>query len=417
LGSVERLRSSIVDLEAGNDPGYSWEGTLGQLDARAVCARCADLRLSGLLELFDGGGRTAQLAFVGGEPVVGNPSEVNGWKSGSFRVVQRVPNLAGTLTHGVRLQGELLDVPARDLIRHCEDSRLTADLELVRPGDHVRVRFAHGRVESAEVNGKPELAALGIVRNWSDGSYAIALRPLFSDDAPPTPPPQLRSGPAPGQLFDFTAPVPLGDLPVLEEVVGPQAVAGAAVSFADAPDRSTEVGPIPGESTAITKPLPPPSKPAPVRREPAGDPDATAHTLLPEGRRRRGRWPLVAVSAAVVVLAVGAAVVLVGPKMGLFGKPGPTAPKEKAEAAQPKAVAAAPEKKAADKKPEKGKPAKREEEQERSPQVTKLIEKGRKLLVEGHSHSAADAFKAAKKQAPKDELIDTLQQMASGKTG
>src|SRR5579871_1027288 len=200
--------------------GFSWSGTLDAVDARGLYDRLSALRLSGVLDITDGE-RSARVSFVGGDPVETQGSdarEIRNWRHGSFRVEQRVPGLDGALTGGVRLTGELLDVRPRDLIRHCEDARLTADLELSRGNERALVRFAHGRVERAEVNGRPELSALAMIDGWLDGKFAIALRPLFADDAPRTPPPQLRGGPTPGALFDFTAPV---ELSAIDETPAP----------------------------------------------------------------------------------------------------------------------------------------------------------------------------------------------------
>ncbi len=417
-----------ADLEGG---GYSWSGNLGSLDVRALYDRLNTLRLSGVVELSDGE-KSAQVTFIGGDPVetLGSDSrEVRLWKRGTFRVVQRVPDLGGTLTDGVRLTGQLLDVRPRDLIRHCEDARLTADLEIERAGgERALVRFAHGRVERAEVNGRPELSALAMIDGWLDGKYTIALRPLFADDAPRTPPPQLRSGPAPGALFDFTAPV---ELSALDEIPAVQQARAAAAAPATPPpeplpappgpsvsvdagldviDRPTEErAPIPGEATAITRPLPPPSRPP--------DPDQTRGVRAP-----RKRWPWILVGTVGGLAVLGGVAWFVLPRLGVSlpgVQPAPVAPAPApAPAPEPEKPAPAPQKTNKDKPVAVEKTAPREKPaSERSPAVQRLIDKGRKLLVEGHSHTAFDTFKEAHKLAPRDPQIDLFERMAKGKTG
>src|SRR5207249_7639373 len=64
------------------------------------------------------------------------------WKRGTFRVSQRVPDLAGVLTTETKLTGGLIDAGPKELIRHCSDARLTADLEIGRASCRERVEIA-----------------------------------------------------------------------------------------------------------------------------------------------------------------------------------------------------------------------------------------------------------------------------------
>src|SRR5689334_785909 len=113
-------------LVGGDLMGYSWSGTLAATGVRAIFDRCAALRLSGLLELTDGG-RRAQVVFVGGEAIEtrgATDDEAQAFRGG-FHLTQRVPDLSGALTAGIRCEGELARSPAREVIRHCQDALLT----------------------------------------------------------------------------------------------------------------------------------------------------------------------------------------------------------------------------------------------------------------------------------------------------
>jgi hypothetical protein len=440
--------------EAG---GYSWSGNLAQTEVRSLYDRLADLRLSGMLEISDGDKR-AEVAFVGGDPVEtrgSNTREVKSWRQGSFKVTQRVPDLAGALTDGLQLAGGLLETRAKELIRHCEDAKLTADLELERPtGERALVRFAHGHVEKTEVNGKPELSALAMIDGWLDGRYVLSLRPLFAEDAPRTPPPQMR-GPAPGQLFDFTAPVRLDSEEIA--VIGPSSdavpkatadaptapanIQDAARQMVDSHDGETaEHKPIPSERTAITKPLPPPSQGRvvpPSRAVRTADPDATSMVKNPTPRRR---WPVILLGAFLGIVVLGVASIFLLPRFGvkLPFKLFADAPTDTGKVTVTPApiVDDSPVKTPVtkDKDKDKDKPAVKDKSssvKDKSPVVKdktsapverpeaeqKLIDKGRKLLVDGHSHSALDIFKGAHRLVQKDPLLDQLEKMAQGKTG
>jgi hypothetical protein len=65
--------------------------------------------------------------------------------------------------------------------------------------------------------------------------------------------------------------------------------------------------------------------------------------------------------------------------------------------------------------PDKAVPDKRVERRPAAEQ--KLIDRTRRLLVEGHTHTAIEDITAARKIAPHDKLLDTLDKMAHGKTG
>ena len=162
----------------GETAGHILHGTLGAEDVRALFERCASLRFTGMLELVEGP-RRASVPFVEGEPLDAPDLFKLGaiWRRGSYRLMQRAVDFLGNLTDGVVLQGSLRDTPPMQLFRHCEDGRLSAEIEIQSPslagagegsgdGHQARVRFSRGRLESAEVNGKPSMATLSTIGAW-----------------------------------------------------------------------------------------------------------------------------------------------------------------------------------------------------------------------------------------------------------
>ncbi|HEX2571199.1 MAG TPA: hypothetical protein VH877_16700 [Polyangia bacterium] len=191
----------------GRSPGFEWAGSLDEVALASVYARCAELRFSGRLLLYNivgkASGDPVVVEFLGGDAVDAVTSTA--WRSGHFQLVQALPDLSGALTEGLEMRGTLVATSPRELIRHCQTLRLSVDVFLQhRSGARALLRFAHGRVETAAVDGVPELGALARVERWTEGEFRLVLRPLFADDAPAPPPsvPPLKD--VSGQDFDLS---------------------------------------------------------------------------------------------------------------------------------------------------------------------------------------------------------------------
>lgn len=193
----------------GRSPGYEWAGSLAQMDLTSLYARCYELRLSGRLLLYNEGeasGGAAVVEFLGGDAADPLGQVSPQWHAGRFRLVQALPDLSGALTEGLEMRGTLVATSPRELVRHCQSLRLSVDLFLQhRGGARALVRFAHGRVETAAVDGVPELGALARVERWTEGEFRLVLRPLFAEDAPQPPPAVPPVKDVSGQDFDLSA--------------------------------------------------------------------------------------------------------------------------------------------------------------------------------------------------------------------
>lgn len=413
-------------LVGGDVMGFSWSGVLGATDLAAVYLRCDALRLTGLLELVDGAKR-AEVVFVGGEPVEtrgGEEAEVRAWRRGSFHLTQRVPDLAGALTDGIRLEGELRHAPPRELIRNCQDTSLTAELALARrTGGKAELRFARGKVESVIVDGKADLGALGRIGGWLDGRYTLSLRPLFTDEAPAGQ--REKPRPEPGQLFDFTSQVVLPDAapapapPVRERPaellatlpIGNHGLPSVLPPPPEIPEEYSQPGLVLDDKTAITR-----------EARPSEADALTSMTRLPSPSerprraKRRARWAPMAAVGLVVFAAVAAATVLIVPRLA----EAPPSPVETRSAAETPAEKVAPP--ARDERPPRAAPRvatapSRLSDDERDSEELERIADARLAMVEGHARAALTALKAARRIAPHDTLLDALELMARGNTG
>jgi hypothetical protein len=363
--------------------GFTWSGTLEETDIRSIYGACHSLRFSGWLELKDPLNE-AKVLFLGGDPVEisgGDTERISMWRKGSFRAVQQIPNLDGELTDAVEVTGSLAAIKPSALWTWISQYRLTCDIALERPGGKALVVFQNGHAESAQVNGMPELAALARVSSWTDGSFHVRLRPLFSDGVVVAIPFMPDSAPSDvlkvgAKQFDFSRAVPLLPAPHTPRV----------------------------ESTARTR--------------------TGSETAMPDHLRPRAAWPWLVTAG--LLLAAGGVLTLYEYHLPPFSPPPKpitepplvvqTSPSPTPEATPEPKVVEQPKKIDEPKKVEKlDEPKKLDDDHDK--EVDKLLQKGRLLLVSGHSHTAAEVFRKAMKLRPKDKGLGVYEQQALGKLG
>lgn len=412
--------------------GYSWSGDLADTDIRSVYAACHSLRFSGRLELADGTQR-AEIVFLGGEPVEiagGDTERIALWTRGTFRAVQTIPDLQGELTTSRDLTGSLASVRASALWSWVSEYRLTCAIEIERPGERAVVQFANGHAESAEVNGRPELAALARVSSWTDGAFRVRLRPLFVDgktarSASATPPPITERDPVGPRQFDVSRSIPVD---LRHNAAAPATpVPPPLISAPVAIGRSATPSPAPA-APSTTK----------AKRDDFSEVTGSVKPL-PDPRRPRGGRVLTIVIVASVVLGGGVFAlyhfrlppfsppprpIVEAPTTPVEAPPPPpltppveaTAPKEPGPPKTPTPTPPAPKEATPPAEPKRPAPAVKIDAKTRE-KADKLVAKARTLLVEGHEHSALDQLRKAKKLNPADTAIDTFEQQALGKLG
>jgi hypothetical protein len=420
-----------MDVSASPADGFAWSGNLDETDIRALYAACHSLRFSGRLELRDGA-HAAEVAFVGGEPVEidgGDTQRISLWSRGTFRLLQSIPNLDGELTRELEFSGSLSVVKPSSLWAWIGQYRLTCEIDIERPGSHAVVSFGTGHAESAQVNGMPELAALARVSSWTDGTFRVRLKPLFSDAMIPVAPPMPESAPPlDKRQFDVSRSIPMD----LKSHSGPPSEPAAPVPPPDLGAPSLGLPPAaPKErQRTSTQPL---------------DVDNDPDVLMVRPRRSAGLW----IAAALSVLLAGGAFALYHYHLPPFSPlPKPVEPPppetkktdETKKADEPKTD----ETKKADEpktdetqkadEPKTDETKKADEPKTDEPKtdetkaaaaaksakdkaVDKLVQKARTLLIEGHSHTALDQIRKAEKLRPKDASLRVYEQQALGKTG
>jgi|GEM_PF-5423476 len=72
---------------------------------------------------------------------------------GDYEVVQRLPDLDGSLGSAAAFEGSLSDVSLVDLMRHCEDNALNCTITLIHDFDRGQIVYRLGEIESVEFNG------------------------------------------------------------------------------------------------------------------------------------------------------------------------------------------------------------------------------------------------------------------------
>lgn len=249
---------------AEKEDEFTWAGALERSGIGSIYERCQRLRLTGRLLLQDGG-RIQVLLWQGGQPV--DPEgegeitveDLASWQRGHFRAVQGAPDLDGQVTEQTSTEGPIQAGDVSRLCRLCADFRLSADVHLVHPAGEVRLRFIHGRAESAHVDGAshPPLQVLAQISTasgaWEGGRYRLALRPLFGAAAPrPAPPLQKRRS---AREFDLTGAVDRGAALRPTGAAARQAVTVSLPSLAAAAEEPTLRGAAMKEATEVSEPV------------------------------------------------------------------------------------------------------------------------------------------------------------------
>lgn len=84
-----------------------------------------------------------------------------------------------TTQHGPR--GNLKDVPLVDLIRFCESNSITGTVKVENNGKKGALEFKAGQLQKVIMGELAEDQALDTMLNWTEGTFAIDLRPLKID--------------------------------------------------------------------------------------------------------------------------------------------------------------------------------------------------------------------------------------------
>ena len=428
---------------ANSDAGYVWIGDLADVRVTARYAACHSLRFTGRLDLRDEN-HSAQITFLGGDPVEiqgGDTQVISLWQVGQFRAAQSLPNLTGELTGQIEQTGSLAITKAPRLLAWVSEYRLSCNLSIERPGEQALLVFRNGQLETADVNGKPELSALVRVQGWTDGFYRVHLKPLFEGGLISLRPP-AHDGAAPGgREFDLSRSIPL-DLKKQTQLHSPQLGMLAVNRTTDAPIDAERLGEaartgqpsaLPRISTGTEPVVPAATRVAPARREGSsrwpwvlllllalggGGMGAAYFLHLPPFAPLRGN----ALVVADMALSTATATDLARVTPVVIDEPTPLPDLRVTEAPADLASRVA-----VVEKPVEAKNLEPKNGDEHARPVTppvagvsveeRLIEKGRFLLMDGHPHSALSLFRKAEQSAPRNLLAKTLQQQALGKLG
>ena len=270
------MSTSKTNAPRAAESGHVLQGSLAAEDVRVLYEHCATVKFTGLLELSEAA-RRLTITFVGGEPLDGPDRFRLGavWRRGSYRLVQRVLDLTGSLADGVFFEGVLGDVAPAELLHHCEEYRLSADVVMTGAGGRrATARFGKGRMESAEIDGRSGMdrAALEEAGAWPDGAFRVMVHPLFDGSMPlPTAvPAEVQGG-----VLDVTSRMPTWDVDELEdETPLPPAMPGtmSPASTASLASKELDFGdpdapaPVPSDATVVSRP--PVMRPQPMATKP-----------------------------------------------------------------------------------------------------------------------------------------------------
>jgi hypothetical protein len=250
-------------------PTFVWFGSLGTVSLRSVLARVAALKLSGRVELRNGNDRV-RIDFIAGVRTSGEGDEAaaEGWTDGAFRVTQLLPDFAGALSGEREVEGRLSDRSVSGIVTWADKHALTCAMDLYRGEERGHLSFAQGQIDEVLIDGKAIEDALPRIASWQEGTWRVALKPLFTeeqlpafipDTGTPTPTPVMvpgedppwlaegartagRSGPVLGRtLPDFAEPAVV--LPPVPIVQPPEPAATSSAVLPEAPKQVAYSGP------------------------------------------------------------------------------------------------------------------------------------------------------------------------------
>ena len=98
--------------------------------------------------------------------------------NGTFEVVQRLPDLCGTLGSSAEFHGEVSDVPLIAVMRHVEEHALSVTLTIIHEFDRGVVRYRDGDIIEVELNGDRDLDRIGDILRFPAGKYRVMSAPL-----------------------------------------------------------------------------------------------------------------------------------------------------------------------------------------------------------------------------------------------
>lgn len=270
--------------EPSSGSAFSWSGTLQITNIRTLYERCQRLRLTGLMRLKQGEA-ILDLMWVGGEPIENEGDQGTRslplWNTGEFSVEQRLPDWKGQLTTSVEMNGALKAGLAQAIYKLCSDNVLSADVELKRGnGEAAQVRFTLGKAEAASINGQNEsaLAALSKLGAWTDGTFRVALRPLFGESGGAEAPVFDKKKGSSDDKFDLTGSV---NVDISKgPVEWPPALRDAAMGGPVPMDSSGKHPPVPAASPSSPPATAPKAPPAAASASGAAIPPRLASTLV-----------------------------------------------------------------------------------------------------------------------------------------
>jgi hypothetical protein len=174
-------------------------GVLGSTSVADVLDSCRRRRLTGEISFHTGDEvavvelRAGSVERVEAQGKTGRAAmaAIEELREGTFEVVQRLPDLGGTLGTAAEFRGEIAQVPLIQVMRHVEAHALSVTLTVVHEFDRGVIRYREGDIVEVELNGVRDLDLIGELLALPEARYRVMAAPL---DLP------LPTRPAPRRL-------------------------------------------------------------------------------------------------------------------------------------------------------------------------------------------------------------------------
>jgi hypothetical protein len=103
---------------------------------------------------------------------------MNALRDGEYQLVQRLPDLSGSLGDAAAFEGALAETPLAKIMQHCEAEALSCAITVVSGFDRGEITYRGGELVQVVLNGKGDSKAVDAIGLLPDGRFRVAAPPL-----------------------------------------------------------------------------------------------------------------------------------------------------------------------------------------------------------------------------------------------
>jgi hypothetical protein len=133
---------------------------------------------NGVIELRVGAVDRSQFGHLSGKDAL---DRMRGLREGIYDLVQRLPDLRGTLGSGASFQGDTTTLSLIALMRHCEEQALSCKIVAVSGFDRGELHYRAGEIVLVSLNGEVDDDKIVDLVNLPNARFLVSAPPLDVD--------------------------------------------------------------------------------------------------------------------------------------------------------------------------------------------------------------------------------------------